>query len=197
MGQSVSLSAVVGVWPDGRIVSHTFCGGVPSLIEREQADATPGLYVNARKRGELSVLDGLKVPPAKEVLTWVLREWGRPTGAILTDSFSRSNVEDAAKELGVSDLMEYRSRSVADVHDDIGRFRSAVRLGSFSRPDSLLLNAAMSRASVRTNSFGNMTMVRMKDAGARDDPAQALLLAWPEYERRASKPETESWALVG
>ena len=62
LGGSLSMSAVVALWTNGRLEAWSAFPAVPDLKTRGQADGVGCLYEEMRERGELSVYAGRVVP---------------------------------------------------------------------------------------------------------------------------------------
>ena len=189
-GQASSFTSVCGIFEGGDICIQTFCGDTPTLQEKEAEDGAQGIYFRAVENGELEVIRGLRVPPVSYVVNWVLEHWGTPE-VLITDWHNKSIQADAYSAAKLLPIVEFRNRSGTSVHDDIASLRSAITLQLFERPDSILLDCAISRLCVKETSGGNHHFVKAYGNGYRDDPGQALALAWHGMERLGEREPLE------
>ena len=178
LGMSESLSAACAVFESGRIVTHVFCGGNPSLAVREERDICNGLYRKAEELGELTQFPELRVPPYRQVLLWIKENWGDPL-VICSDGYWKSYVQDIAQEVGFLDLFVFSDRFQQS--DDIDALRDSIEHGHFTKCNSILLDHAIRKSYTKTSPSGFHSQVKASRRGSRNDVTSALLRAWRQY----------------
>ena len=190
LGAAISLSCVVGIWDTGQIVCHSFMGNHPelSILQREANDMVPGLYTASKERGELTVFNGMRVVGEREIARWLAQHWGKPR-KLVSDYFSKSAVEDAFDDINWGDVLEFHNRF--EKHDSISRFRDAVLLKYLPKPDSLILDAAISRAVITKSNEGWWRQQKPPGRGPRDDMASAYLHCFGWWNRQEGKEMVE------
>ena len=182
LGAGRAWSAAVAVWPTGRAEAVAVCPGIPSVPDQEHRDRVPpGLYARLIEDGALIVAHGLRVPSASTLMALV-REW--TPSVILCDRFRLSEVQDAGPPCPVVPRVARWSSST----EDITALRRATLDGPLSvAPGSRsLFLVSLAAAQVKQDDGGNVRLSKDKNNFARDDVAQALILAAGEHARQAS-----------
>ncbi len=102
MGGGQSWSACAAYWPDtGLLDCMAVVGSDPTLDARERADRVEsGLYLTMRRRGELAIIEGKRVPDPLDLLRLALERYGEPQ-AIVADRYRLQELADAVDALGL------------------------------------------------------------------------------------------------
>ncbi len=187
LGAGRAWSAAVGLWESGRIEAMAVAPGIPSLEEQEKRDRVPkGTYQKLYECGALRIAEGLRVPPAGQLIESVNRAWGPPAG-IVCDRFRLADLQDCVNGTPITP----RVWRWSDSTEDIRALRKAAADGPLScDPGSrALLEASLSVAMVQNDTSGNVRMVkRGTNNTGRDDVAAALILAAGVFERTRGRP---------
>ena len=185
LGSSRAFSAAVSLYENGRVEARALCPGLPSIEDQERRDLVPaGTYQSLCDAGVLVPAVGLRVPPAKLLVTLIKETWGTPSSRIC-DRFRLADLYDAGVPCRVIPRVTRWSESAADIRS----LRAHVKDGPFSiSPDSRsLLQASLSVATVRSDDAGSVRLIKKgTNNTSRDDIAQALVLASGLFERSSS-----------
>ena len=185
LGSSRAWSAALALYPNGRIEARAIAPGVPGLGDQEERDNVPrGTYSRLADQGVLIQATGLRVPPAKTLIKLISETWGTPA-SLICDRFRIDDVYDA----GVPCRVIPRVTRWSEASYDIRALRARTKDGPFAvAPDSRsLLAASLAVATVKNDDAGSVRLVkRNTNNTARDDIAQALVLAAGLFERTAS-----------
>ena len=185
LGGSRAWCAALAVYPNGRIECRALAPGIPNLDDQEDRDNVPrGTYRSLATQGVLIQAVGLRVPPAKALMTLISETWGRPA-ELICDRFRVDELMDAGLPCRVTPRVTRWSEAAADIR----ALRSKTKDGPFAvAPDSRsLLAASLAVATVKNDDQGSTRLVkRGTNNCARDDVSAALILAAGLFERTAS-----------
>ena len=186
MGGSRAWSAIVAIWPaSGHVEAFALCGGIPSIADRERRDRVPvGLYQRLVDAGVLKVAEDRRQPRGDDVAEHILPL--NPT-VVVCDRFRLAELKDACPDI----LIEPRATRWSESSEDIRALRQLALDGNLNvSPDSRdLLTVSLQAALVENDTSGNSRLVKKgTDSEARDDVANALVLASGELVRRDRKP---------
>ena len=184
LGGGRAWSAALALYRNGRVECRALAPGVPNLEDQETRDRVPrGTYQKLANQGVLIQAAGLRVPPAKMLMTLISDTWGQPS-SVICDRFRLAELRDA----GISCRLVPRVTRWSEASYDIRALRSKTKDGPFAvAPDSRsMLAASLAVAQVRNDDQGSVRLVK-KDTNntARDDVAAALVSG-----RRASSSES-------
>ena len=195
LGFSRAFCAAVALWKNGRIECRAVCPGIPSLADQEKRDMLqPGAYQSLADKGVLIQASGLRVPPAKMLVSLIQDTWGRPACLIL-DRFRLDEVRDA----GVPCRVEPRVSRWSESSYDIRALRSRTIDGPFSVAECSrsLLAASLRVAKVKNDDAGNFRLIKKGfNNTSRDDIAAALVLAAGGFARSTERVTTGARHLV-
>ena len=189
-----SLTAATAYWwQTGRVEAFACFPKLPTLQEREQADAVRDqLYQRLEAAGELLVMDGGdhgdQVVPVKAVLQECVRRWGRPE-VLIADYHAVHELHGVMAAAGLHPNM-HKASSLGwqDSPWRVRSFRRAVLAGRVHPPRSLLMRASLTGAKTQRNTGGDEKLVKARGGrgGAiRDDVAVTLMQAISEGFSRA------------
>ena len=115
LGAGRAWSAAVGLWESGRIEAMAVAPGIPSLEEQEKRDRVPkGTYQKLYECGALRIAEGLRVPPAGQLIESVNRAWGPPAG-IVCDRFRLADLQDCVNGTPITPRVWRWSDSTEDI----------------------------------------------------------------------------------
>lgn len=174
LGQGRAWSAAVAAWPSGRVEAFAVAPGIPSIEAQEKRDRVPAAtYRELHQSGQLLVAEGLRVPPAEQLVEEAYRRWGPPL-AVVADRFREGELRDAAPYAPIEPRVSRWSESSADIR----ALRKFAKDGPLSVEEGsrLLLSASLSAATVKTDDGGSVRLTKSKHNTARDDVAAALVL---------------------
>ena len=174
LGAGRAWSAIVALWPSGRIEARAVAPGIPSIEAQEKRDRVPtGTYAALVEAGTLIVDAGLRVQSVSRVVD-AIRPW-RPLYAVM-DRFRLPMFLDERPRFPVVPRVVRWSESTADIE----ALRRLALDGPLScEPASRgLVAASLSVAMVSRDDANNCRLVkRGANNEARDDVAAALTLA--------------------
>ena len=183
MGQGRAWSAIVALWPSGRVEARAVAPGLPSLADQERRDRVPrGTYQRLAEAGVLTTDGDLRVPRASAVIEIALRFSPQ---YIICDRARVAEVLDAVRgKVRVVQRVVQWFEAAADVRS----LRKTVKDGPLAceARSRGLVTVSLSAARVENDKAGNVRMVKRDAANntARDDVAAALLLASGAMARR-------------
>ena len=195
LGGGRAWSAAVGMWGNGLTEALAVAPGVPSLGEQERRDRVPaGTYQKLYDMGQLTLAEGLKVPPPAMLWSMIQERWGKPT-LICMDRFRLSEMEDATNG---KVRLEPRVSRWSEASSDIRSLRRMCKDGPLAvHPDSRTLMAtSLSVTRVKNDDQGSTRLVK-KDASnntARDDVSAAAVLCAGALDRH---PKPRSVRFLG
>lgn len=176
LGHNRAWSAAVGLWRDGTVDAVAVAPGVPSLADQAKRDGVPrDTYAKLRDQGTLLLAEGLRVPPAADLVDAVVDRWGAPE-VMIADRFRVAELRDCNPPCPVIDRVTRWSDAAADIR----AVRKYAKDGPLSVcPESRdLLTASLAAAVVKSDDQGSTRLVkRGTNNQARDDVAAALTLA--------------------
>ena len=191
LGNTLSMSAAVAVWDNGRAEYLCAWGDKPTLADRGQVDGVGALYELAEEAGELVTIEGAAVDPGTflaRVLDWLD---GEKVACCAFDTYKAAAIQlelDNAPGIRWPTYVTERTRRGASHRSaDIDRFRLAVlqeRL-RFAKPN-LLMSSAVARSHVHVGS-DNLAELRKAMTRARIDVLSASLLAVGARDSRPMK----------
>jgi phage terminase large subunit-like protein len=191
-GESQSMCAACYYWYEtGRMETHGWFPGEPSLLDRGAADRVANRYEEMRQRGELSTLGQLTIPIAQWVQEVVGRVHGSPVQCFVADRFKQSQFEEGVRQAGLHVPIVYRRNGWYDGGEDINRFRNAVLDGEVKTLPSLLLRSAVADAVVQRDDAGNCRLSKSKSV-SRIDALSASVIAIAEGQRLAAQPKAKA-----
>lgn len=175
-GESDSLSALFGYWPEsGRCEYTALVGGGIALSARGARDDVD--YSGALARGELIHDAGALVPDFGEFVESTLREWGHPQKLAL-DSYRKGDTTDVLRNAGLSESrVEWRRTGSFSNDQDIRAARRLVRSGRVKIARPAILLAENLGKTVVTSDRKNTLMIDKADRRHRIDLASAMILA--------------------
>ncbi len=196
LGGSASMSAATFYWPEtDRFEVHGTFPGVPSLLDRGQADGVGDRYLQMQERGELTTL-GLKTVPILEWINATMRLLeGQPVAAIVADRFKQAEIGEALVKAGVTAPVTWRGMGFRDGGEDCERFRRAVFDGKVKSAESLLMRSALADCVCLRDPANNVKLAKARSTG-RIDPAAAAVLAVAEGARRTARPEQKPLRMI-
>ena len=184
LGANRAWSAAVALYRNGRIECRAVAPGIPSLADQETRDNVPaGSYQRLADEGVLIQAEGLRVPPAKALVSLISETWGQPAD-LICDRFRIAELHDADVPCAVTPRVSRWSEASFDIR----ALRSKVKDGPFSiaKCSRSLLRASLAVCTVRNDDQGSTRLVkRDTNNTARDDVAAALVLAAGLFERTA------------
>ena len=191
LGGGRAWSAAVAVWQSGRMEAIACAPGIPDLDAQERRDNVgTGVYTKLMQNGSLSLAHGLRVQPPSALWEAICERWGVPV-KIVCDRFRLSDLRDA---VGNACPIEPRVTQWSSSSADIRALRKICRDGPLTvDPESRnLLVVSMSAAHVENDNAGNSRMIKKgSNNKARDDVAQAAVLAAGAFERAGAAPVRE------
>lgn len=183
LGAGRSFSAAVALWPSGRAEALAVAPGIPSIEQQERRDRVPaGTYRRLVADGTLEIAEGLRVQPPAQLVSMILRAWGRPR-VIVCDRFRIAELEDNVR--GKCPVSPRVSRW-SEASEDIRALRKLAKDGplAWDRASRSLVMASLAASTVKSDDAGNMKLVKPdKNQTARDDVAAALVLAAGQLSR--------------
>ena len=195
MGAALSWCAAVAVWLNGRLEAWALAPGIPDLAAQEKRDRVPrGTYQVLRQTGRLHIAEGLRVPPARQLMDLVNET---DPAVIVCDRFRLSDLRDTEPRAPV---VERRTRW-SEAAEDIRALRKMAKDGPLaveasSRP---LVEASLAVATVKNDDQGSVRLV--KPAGnaltARDDVCAAAVLGAGSWERLGAELARPRRAYLG
>ena len=187
LGGSRAWSAAVALYRNGRVECRAVSPGLPGLGAQEERDNVPrGTYQKLADQGVLLPAAGLRVPPAKLIVTLIKDTWGQPS-SLICDRFRIDELYDA----GVPCQVIPRVSRWSEASFDIRALRSKVKDGPFavSPCSRSLLAASLAVCVVKNDDQGSTRLVkRDTNNTARDDVAAAFVLAAGLFERTSGAP---------
>jgi phage terminase large subunit-like protein len=191
LGGSASMSASVSFWPSsGRLEAFGAFPSEPSLLDRGQADAVSGRYVEMRERGELITLGG-KVVPASGLMAEAMRRVAGETVTVVCDRYRQAEMQEACAAASVRAAVVWRGQGYKDGGEDVERFRQAVFDGRVRSAPSLLMRSAMADAVCLKDPAANWKLAKGRSHG-RIDAAAAAVLAVAEGARMQARPRSRA-----
>ena len=198
LGGGRAWSAASAIWQNGRCESLAVAPGIPSLAEQEKRDKVPaGTYQRIKNLG---VAEGKRVPPVGLIVREIYERWGRPA-RIICDRFRLAELQDEIGRAGP--FIEARQARWSEASEDIRALRKMAADGPLSVEEGSrsILQASLSVAQVKNDDQGSVRLVK-KNANncARDDAAQALVLAaggWDRASRKTANPPAYESSIVG
>ena len=183
LGGGRAWSAAVAVWESGRVECLALAPGIPSISDQEKRDHVPaGLYQKLVETGALRIASGKRVPAVSQLVDAVRENFGLPANFIC-DRFRLGELRDAA---GSGAQIVARVTRWSEASADIRALRKFAVDGPFSVAETSrpLLAASLAAALVKSDDQGSVRLVkRGSNNTARDDAAQALVLASGSFER--------------
>ena len=139
------------------------------------------LYERAAKLGELFVLGSSGVLKPADLVGWVVEHFPELSLAV-GDPFRSAELSQEFRQAGV----RFVGRRVGflTAGEDVRAFRGQVAGRTIAHPVSVIVLQALGRARVVYDAHRNAKLAR---TGARNDPAQSLLLLGGEMERRRKR----------
>ena len=133
LGHNRSWCAALAIYSNGRIECRALAPGVPGLADQEERDNVPrGTYQSLAAQGVLVQATGLRVPPAKALMTLISETWGSPA-ELICDRFRVDELRDAGLPCRVTPRVTRWSEAAADIR----ALRSKTKDGPFAvAPDS-------------------------------------------------------------
>ena len=191
LGGSRSMSALVAIWPtSGRIEAWGAFPGNPDLLDRGQADGVGDLYSRMEKQGELWTYSG-RVVDVSQFLKDCAGRFASKVARSAADRYRRAETLDALDDASLRWPLEFRGTGASRVADgsfDVRAFQNLVLTKAIKHEGSLLLESAITEASVRKDPGGNPALSKSRNNG-RIDALSAAVLAAGLYKRLgASRP---------
>ena len=186
LGSSRAFSAAVSLWRNGRVECRALAPGIPSIEDQEIRDRVPpGTYAKLKAQGVLIQAEGLRVPPASQLVSLITSEWGTPA-SLICDRFRLDELRDARVPCRVVPRVTRWSEASFDIRS----LRAKTKDGPFAVAECSrsLLEASLSVAVVRSDDQGSVRLVK-KDTNntGRDDVAAALTLAAGAFVRSTER----------
>ena len=192
LGGSVSMSAASFYWPEtGRLEALGTFPSQHSLLDRGQADAVAGRYVEMHERGELTVLGDKTVPVAAWLVEVMRHVADQPVSAITADRYKQAELSEAMARAGIRAPMVWRGQGWRDGGEDCERFRRAAFDGLVKVAPSLLLRSAFADAVCKRDDANNLKLTKARATG-RIDAAAATVLAVAQGARIAAQPKAKA-----
>lgn len=192
LGGSASMSAAAFYWPEtGRLECVGTFPSMPSLIDRGQADAVAGRYVEMQDRGELTVLGDRTVPIAPWLVEVLRHVEDDTVVAITADRYKQAELGEAMARAGIRAPVVWRGQGFRDGGEDCERFRRATFDGQVKVRPSLLLRSAFADAVVHRDPANNLKLEKARSKG-RIDAAAASVLAVAQGARIAAQPKKKA-----
>ena len=191
LGGSRSMTALCAIWPtSGRIEAWGAFGGNPDLVDRGQSDGVGGLYLRMEKRGELWTYPG-RVVDVSQFLKDCAGRFASKVARSAADRYRAAETRDALDDASLRWPLEFRGTGASRVADgsfDVRAFQNLVLTKAIKHEGSLLLESAITEASVRKDPGGNPALSKSRNNG-RIDALSAAVLAAGLYKRLgASRP---------
>ena len=183
LGESRSFSAAVAIYPNGYIDAIALAPGQPSIEEQEIRDRVPrGVYQKLVDKDLLLVDEG-KLIPDLDLLIERLNQW-KPT-IVLCDRFRLNYLIMNAPHLNIRE----RVVRYSEASEDINALRKLAANGKLNIGLARdLVEESLAVSIVKSDDQGNTRLTKSnKFNRARDDIAQALVLAAGEYQRQQKK----------
>ena len=188
LGAGRAWSAAVAVWPNLRVEALAIAPGKPSIELQEKRDRVPkGTYCTLIESGQLSVAEGLHVPPPALLMERILDSWGTPR-AIVCDFFRLAELRDVSP----CRIAPRRTRW-SEASEDIRGLRKLVKDTplAIDRNSAQLIATSLTQATVKNDDQGNCRIVKTTENTARDDVAQAFTHAAGLVSRSPEPQELE------
>ena len=190
LGSGRAWSAAVAVWRSGRVEALASGPGIPSLATQEKRDRVPAqTYSKLVAEGRLSVSEGLRVQPPSDLWAAVVSHWGHPV-KVVADRFRVPELMDAIQGESV---LEPRITRWSESSADIRALRKLISDGPLVVEERSrgLLSASLAVATVPGTTTRGTSDYRNdhRTHQARDDVAQALVLAAGAWQRASLQPE--------
>lgn len=188
LGGSASMSAAAFYWPEtGRLECLGAFPTAPGLLDRGQADAVAGRYVEMEKRGELITMGDRTVPVAPFLVEVQRRVADQTVAAITCDRYRQAELQEGLQRAGIRAPVVFRGQGFRDGGEDAERFRRAAFDGLVKSAPSLLLRSAFADAVTLRDPANNMKLAKARSTG-RIDAAAATVLAVAEGARMRGRP---------
>ena len=175
-GESDSLSAAVGYWPESRRCEYlALVGGSMTLQERSERDNID--YPGAVESGELVHDDGAAVPDFETFLAGVVGEWGKPKQTVL-DSYRKQDTREVLRSVGIREkTIEWRRSGPISSDPDVRATRRLARLGQIALlAPAILMAENVQGTKLDRDRRGNLS-VDKASRNFRIDLCSALILA--------------------
>ena len=170
--------------------------GEPDIDAQEKRDRVPaGTYRRLETSGSLQLADGLRVPPVSMLVDAINERWGG-AACIVCDRFRLSELEDAEPGCPIEPRVAQWSNSTEDIR---GLRRQALDGGlAVASGSRELLTWSLSVARVKKDDSGNCKLIKgASNNTARDDVAQAFLLAGGALDRERRRPAPDMEVVFG
>ena len=178
LGGSSSMTALVAIWPNGRVESWGAFPGTPALKERARVDGAP--YEIMAEMGELKVYAG-RITPVQEFLKdCAARLAGERVLAAGADRFRRSESEQFLEGANLRWPMNWRgvgAAAKADGSHDVRAFQRLVLTRNLRTLESLLLDCAIKSSVIRRDGSGNPALDQGSKQGRIDALSAAVIAA--------------------
>ncbi len=188
LGGSASMTAAAYYWPEtGRLEAYGTFPGVPSLLDRGQADGVARRYVEMSELGELTTLGDKTVPVAPWLGDVMRRIEGQPVLTLVMDRYKQAELGEAIDRAGIRAPLVWRGQGFRDGNEDAERFRRAAFDGQVRAAPSILLRSAFADTVCLRDPANNIKIAKARSTG-RIDAAAATVLAVAEGARRRARP---------
>ena len=197
LGGGRAWSAAVALYPNGRVEARAVAPGIPDLSEQERRDRVPaGAYTKLYNLGQLELADGLRVQKPQQIVDMIGEAWGR-VQFVVCDRHRLEEFKDAA---GNKIRIEPRVSRWFEASYDIRALRQMALDGPLAVDvdSQALLSTSLSQSMVKSDDQGNTRLTKQgTNNTARDDVAQALVLACGALARKPRPATVRSLGLAG
>ena len=196
LGGERAWSAAWCLWRNGRSECYALAPGIPSLAERERADAMPrGLYRKLAAAGVLEVEEGLRVSRPETLLAGLVARGIRPD-VVFCDRFMLGQLRDAVAGRWP---IEPRVTRWSEATEDIAAFRQLVKDGplSVAAECRALAQVSIGQAAVLSDDQGSVRLQKKRHGRSRDDVAVSGVLAAGALARELRRPRVRRWRYAG
>ena len=177
LGGSLSMSAVVALWSNGRLETWSAFPAVPDLKTRGQADGVGCLYEEMKERGELSVYAGRVVPVSEFLKDCGARLKGQRVLQCGADRYRKNEAIQALDSAALNWPVTWRgtgASATADGSFDVRAFQDLVYQGTIKTAPSLVMRSAITESEV-TRKDGNPKLNKSRHH-SRIDILQAAVI---------------------
>ena len=164
---------------------------IPSIKTQEKRDKVPrGTYQRLVDAGQLTIAQGLRVPPVGMLMNAISAKWGVPA-VVSCDRFRLADLQD----VNTGWELVPRVTRWSEASEDIRAIRSQTRDGPLSLAplSRALIQASLAVCRVRNDDQGSVRLIkRGTNNTGRDDMAHAMALAAGAWKRAKAMQEKHS-----
>ena len=177
-GGALSMTALVALWPNGRLETFAAFGDTPGLMDRGAGDGVGGLYQEMKQRGELTTYAGRVVPVGEFLKDCAVRLKGQTIIQAGADRYRKSEALQAIEEAQLRWPIVWRgcgASAIADGSHDIRAFQKMIYAKATKARKSLLMRSAISESELSRRD-GNPKLNKSRHH-SRIDVLQAAVIA--------------------